>query len=239
MNFLQILFIIFVVSVNILDVSARPFPVPVNVENTESEIVDLPNVFVRDTPTPTETPDIEIEIDCSEAENELSMLCGALETETPEDSPCETEFPSDVEQPSDVGEPGSSDAVETVPPSGVDESNYMPKESESPISCRPFIPSFTRMYSNAIKPSPEPNDKKMNSPKIGQDEEEEPWLYDPKKDPMRQFSKEEQEEIKQDIKEQGRRAYRLGSLGIGVGLLISGIAVFVARNYKPKTGVEE
>ncbi|KAJ3120001.1 hypothetical protein HK098_004934 [Nowakowskiella sp. JEL0407] len=98
----------------------------------------------------------------------------------------------------------------------------------------------TRLFSENIKSSNQPGEGTLKSVIIGEDEDdEEEWLYDPKKDPMNQFSNEEKEKIKQDLNEQGRKAYRLGSLGIGAGILISAGAVLFARNHKPTSEVVE
>ncbi|KAJ3151206.1 hypothetical protein HDU86_006197 [Geranomyces michiganensis] len=63
---------------------------------------------------------------------------------------------------------------------------------------------------------------------------DDPWLYSPDRDPMKNMSEAEKDEIRRTIRTESQRAFSVGYGIIGGGMLAVGIAVFFSLNNKKK-----
>ncbi|KAJ3164900.1 hypothetical protein HDU88_004880 [Geranomyces variabilis] len=61
---------------------------------------------------------------------------------------------------------------------------------------------------------------------------DDPWLYSPDRDPMKNMSEAEKDEIRRTIRTESQRAFSVGYGIIGGGMLAVGIAVFFSMNNK-------
>ncbi|KAI8585463.1 hypothetical protein BDZ88DRAFT_455910 [Geranomyces variabilis] len=61
---------------------------------------------------------------------------------------------------------------------------------------------------------------------------DDPWLYSPDRDPMKNMSEAEKDEIRRTIRTESQRAFSVGYGIIGGGMLAVGIAVFFSLNNK-------
>ncbi|KAJ3185112.1 hypothetical protein HDU87_002678 [Geranomyces variabilis] len=62
--------------------------------------------------------------------------------------------------------------------------------------------------------------------------DDDPWLYSPDRDPMKNMSEAEKDEIRKTIRTESQRAFSVGYGIIGGGMLAVGIAVFFSLNNK-------